>query len=647
MTTPAISCAGSPVAVSRRASSAWACILLLGFHAILAVDAMRREVVTVDEGGHLIAGIVYWHHGAFQVYHVNPPFLKLLAALPVVVSEPKGNDLPDPSFGQRWLYLHDQFMVANASDYQAYLFRARLMIVVLSCIGGWVLFLWSRELFGAGAGLCAVALWAFCPNMLAFAGLVTMDLGAAVFALVAMYVFWRYTRMPGLGRALAAGLVLGYALLTKYTLLVLCPIWLVLWIVGPLRVNWHRRKADLLLDPCVMCVVSLLTINVGYGFKDTCLDLGEFSFMSPTLTGRPIDYDKNESPNQGEIPVNRFRGTWLHGLPVPVPAEYLLGLDEQKSHSDYGYPAYLAGEWRSRGWWYYYLYGLAIKTPLGTFVLTGLAAWLAWKQRSFRLGWYDELTIWLPALVSFGLVSSQTGINSHFRYVLPALPFLFLGISRTGILLEDWWNTRGADKSTSGSVKGLGALASVILMSLGWNVVSVLRTHPHELSYFNEIVGGPDNGWKHLIDSNIDWGQDLLYLKQWLDEHPEAQPLGLAHFGLMDPSLLGIKYRLPPQGSGEELTSDGPLGSANAVGPQPGWYAVSVNFLCGMQFGTYDADGQWRSLPAGAYCYFQDFQPVAKAGYSIFIYHVTEEEANSARQKLGLPPLAHQENARP
>lgn len=147
---------------------------------------------------------------------------------------------------------------------------------------------------------------------------------------------------------------------------------------------------------------------------------------------------------------------------------------------------------------------------------------------------------------------------------------------------------------------------------------SSLWAYPHSLSYFNELVGGPKGGPAHLLDSNVDWGQDLLYLRRWLDAHPEARPLGLAFHGKYDARAVGIDSVAPPPGPpAAHLAQD-------QTGPLPGWYALSVTEIRG---------------PHGYFGYFLRFEPVAMAGYSICIYHVTMEEANRVRRELGLVDL--------
>jgi hypothetical protein len=192
------------------------------------------------------------------------------------------------------------------------------------------------------------------------------------------------------------------------------------------------------------------------------------------------------------------------------------------------------------------------------------------------------------------------------RYVLPLFPFVLVSTSKLGgYLRPERWKA--------------GALVAVLLV---WAAVSSLAIHPHYLSYFNEGAGGPANGHHHLLESNTDNGQDLLFLKDWLERHPEAHPLGLAYYGTVDPRLVGIAFTLPPPD------------------PRPGYYAVSINYVRGSCLvPPPDGRGDWAPLPRDHYAYFRQFPPVAKAGYSLFIYHLTPDEANYVRQRLGLFPL--------
>jgi hypothetical protein len=589
-----------------------ACGLLLVAHGTLAVDAARQHNITMDEGGHLLSGLIAWEYGRVDVYPVNPPLIKLIASFPWCLTQTKlPEDLPyTPSL--RWSEQENQFVRANQNHYQDLTVRARCTVVVLSILGGILIYRWSSQLFGTAAGLVGLALWSFCPNVLTWAGVATVDLGATVFGLAAMYALRHYFRYPDWFAALWTGLILGLALLTKFTLLVLYPVFVLLGAAA-----WRQSRSSpsspgvviRLLHLALIFFISIFVIDAGYGFRGVGRQLGSFSFRCHALTRE-----------DNGIRTNRFRNTWLGHLPIPLPAVFLTGLDKQKSDDDANLPAYLRGQWQKGGWWYYYLYGLAVKLPLGTLVLIVLCGMLALCGSRYRASVINELLLWLPAGSILLLISSQTGINSHLRYVLPMFPFFFVGISRVGLLLVDFGNRLGWRPRTP----LLGA--ALVVAALGWNISAAVRIHPHYLSYFNELAGGPENGWRHLLDSNIDWGQDLLFLKRWTEAHPEARPLHLAYDGGIDPHLLGFEYQAAPLGYSLARTS-----------LSPGWYAVSVNFVYGPAWTDHDESGHQIPFGSGPYNYFSYFAPVDKAGYSLFIYHITLEDADRVRIRRGEP----------
>ncbi len=604
-----------------------AVVTVLTLHSVLLLHSLRHNFVTVDEVGHLAAGVSHWDTGTYGAYRVNPPLPRMLAVLPVLAARPERDYhqlrlVNVPGERAEWMVGSD-FLAANEGRYFDLVCLGRLAGVAWSLAGALVVFCWARQLYGPRAGFVALVLWCFGPNVLAHAQLLTPDVPAATAGVVATYAFWRYLRSPSFALACLCGVLLGIAQLTKYTLLALYAVWPVLGLLAIKagRAQSGRNKSGGVKTAHVLAILLLsgLVINAGYEFSDTCRPLGEFRFVSRTLGDDPPD---GRSVYRGGRFGNGFRDTWLGSVPVPLPADYVLGIDVQRRDFESGLPSYLAGTWQYRGWWYYYLYALAVKVPLGIWVLVLWGIVLSLSGHPGSAGWRDELTLWLPTLSVLFLVSSQTGFNHHMRYVLPVFPFAIIGTSKLAYFLRPArWKT------------GLAVIAL-----LGWSAVSSLSIHPHYLSHFNELGGGPDNGHDHLVDSNIDWGQDLLFLKKWLDEHPEARPLGLAYFNIIDPRIAGVEFTLPPYGPhagpppGEE--------AALRLGPQPGYYAVSVNYLRGFtSIGPPDGKGGHASLPRHAYAYFRAFQPVAKAGYSIYVYHVTLEEANRARQRYGLPPL--------
>lgn len=134
------------------------------------------------------------------------------------------------------------------------------------------------------------------------------------------------------------------------------------------------------------------------------------------------------------------------------------------------------------------------------------------------------MVLLLPAVVLFLFVSSQTGFSRHFRYVLPAFPFVLIWIGKVACAAQRKPRTIGV----------------LVVGAMIWSAASSLWIYPHSMSYFNEAVGGPRRGGEHLLDSNIDWGQDLLYLKRWLDDHPDVTLDGLAYHGSYPATLAGI-----------------------------------------------------------------------------------------------------------
>jgi hypothetical protein len=571
-------------------------------HVALLVWGARRQSPTLDEPAHLVAGISHWRFGTFDLYRVNPPLVRALAAIPVLFAD-HAEDWHhyDPTPGSRSeVSIGNAFAAANRARFLFLHIAARWGCIPLSLVGAYVCYRWARELYGEPAGIVAMGLWCFDPNILAHGQLITPDVGAAALGVAASYAFWRWLREPTWMQTLIAGTMLGIAELTKTTLLVFFALWPVVWLAW----RWPARRAlapgewkKQSLQVPAMLLLGLYLINCGYGFEGSLQKLGEYHFVSNALGG--------PAPTSG-VPGqrgNRFSGTCAGSFPVPLPANYVMGVDMQMAEFDRAQPSFLRGEWRRGGWWYYYLYALGVKLPLGTWVLVLLAIGATLCHRRYSASWRDELALLAPILAILILVSSQTGMNHHMRYVLPVFPFAFVWMSKAARAVEfrHW------------------PVATIAGLALAWSVVSSLGVYPHSLSYFNELAGGPRGGHYHLHNSNIDWGQDLLYLKEWYDDHPEIRPLQTAYFGSLDPEIAGIDSSNVPRAPGGR-----PYLPSERTGPIPGWYALSVNEI---------------HRRTGEYEYFLRFEPAAMAGYSIYIYHITLEEVNRVRRDLGLPEL--------
>ena len=649
----------TPYLSARRAALIAAALLSLQYG--LAASSLVRENPTVDEVAHMPAGLSYWQRGTFRLYPHNPPLVKLVAALPVYlaspVSEPlytvaawTGSSPSQADFGQL-------FAALNADRYFELFTRARLLMPLFATIGGVVIYLWSSRLYGKAGGLLSLALWCFCPNILAHCRLVTSDVGATSLGVAATYLFRRYTLAPTWRRAAAAGIALGLAELTKFSLLTLYVIWPAIWLLNESltgsREGRLTRVTRAVAHGAFIVVLSILVIDAGYGFEGVGTPLGKFDFASRGLLTRP-GVTPRSSPNQllqlsWKHRVNRFRDTPLADLPCPLPRYYMLGSDEQKievdglpirwfdpSHPDpdeiTGYPVYLNGDLRRHGWWYYYLDTLAYKVPEGTWILVALSLFRLVESRRSRAEWVDELTLLIVPATVLGAMSFLTDICLGLRYILPIFPYLFIGAGK----VVPW--AAAHPRPTRRLAQAL------IALSVGLTAAATVSIHPHYLAYFNLVSGGPANGPSHLIDSNVDWGQDLVGLREWLRRNAPDEPVGLAYFGQINPSIFRLRndpidWFLPPPrpGTMAPMPASPKLAQARigpAPRPKPGLYAISVNAAYGLPWRYYDQSPTvwfhaWNAFKPGTYSYFRRFRPIARIGGSIYVYRLSEDDVRS------------------
>ncbi len=568
-------------------------------HVGLLVFGIFTNGPSWDEVGHLPAGIAHWETGRFAPYRVNPPLPRMIATFPLTYFDAGVDWRWNPEYtGDRPEFsLGKEMMEVNGPDYLFFLRVARLMCLPFAVLAVWVIWRWARELFGPLGGMLSVTVWCFSPMVLVNSQMIMPDAPAAACGVLAAYVFRRWLFDGTLLWAFLAGVAMGIAELTKFTWLILFFLWPLQWllhrlVLRPARTFWGDAKhLAFILGTC------LFVINLGYGFSGTGTRLGAYRFLSTSLGGGRLHNGTED------VQGNRFRGTVLASLPVPLPAEMINGIDRQKLDFEGGYDSYLRGEWRSRGWWYYYLYALAVKEPIGYLLLAVLATMTSPRFLRSPGGRAEAQCLLVPSVALLVFVSSQTGFSHHLRYILPAMPFLAIWV---GASCRDF----PLNKKT--------ACAACVLAGVG--AASSLALFPHSHAYFNEFAGGPKNGPLHLLNSNVDWGQGILRLQKWAREHPEEPLDGVAH---ALPGRLGIKSitDLPvtdvPKFFPEQKES---LGNP---GPSPGRYAIGV---CNIYA---DSSGL---------AYFQKLKPAANVGYSYYIYDVSGAEVDRLRRDAGWPP---------
>ncbi|QDU05404.1 hypothetical protein V6x_51410 [Gimesia chilikensis] len=577
-------------------------ILLLGYSSLTHSPAL-------DEVGHLAAGIYCWEHKQFDVYRVNPPLVREVAAIPAVLnsaSQPWERYSRGIITRPEWNLGRD-FIEKNPNTWKWYFISARWILIPFQLLGSFVCYLWATKLFGKDSGLIVLILWCFSPNLLAWGATITPDATSASMGVLAGYSYWKWLREPNWQHALFAGLSLGLAELTKTTWIVLFGLWPILWLFWQYLETKNSNSISVstkLKQLIFILFLGVYLLNLGYGFIGSLQKVKNYQFASRTFAGP-------NSITDGGNGGNIFAKSWIGEIPLPVPSDYLSGIDLQKLDFERGSWSYLNGEWKANGWWYYYIVAVLLKVPTGILLLSLLALFLSISRFKFlHFDWKSEIVLIAPAIVIFVLVSSQTGFSIYLRYILPCFPFVFIWISKVGLIL--------CQKNK--------LLLMTLYFSLVWFVVSSLWVYPHSMSYFNELAGGPTKGYRYLLDANIDWGQDLFYLKKWYDDHPDARPLFLDCHTSISPQKFGISSELPPQGFDRTENEDPlPLSELKNKGPRPGWYALSVHILNNRK---------------GSYNYLlQHFKPVTTIGYSIYIYDIKLDEANQVRRIMGLPEL--------
>jgi hypothetical protein len=545
--------------------------LILVLHSILVGTLAYRHSVTFDETGHVAAGLVHWKHSDFSMYAVNPPLTRLVAMLPTM---PLAGSYDVPQYSGFVEHRAELPVgVKFATEHEHYLtcvFIARIACIPFSWIGGMVCYYWARSLYGWHAGLAALILWCFSPNIQANACQVLPDLAATSLVVSTCFVL-RSWLMPERAKSpLLLGCILGVTLLTKFTTVVLIPIILVVVIVSAFQSQnqtYARSFVSVIRQLSICFAIALLVINSGYFFEETFVPLGEYEFVSESLSG--IKRDEN-------MKGNRFLNPYTQQIPIPVPKNYILGIDLAKFEFERGYWSYLCGEFQNHGWWYFYLYALAVKEPIGFWGLAIIAC-LSNVCHIFNRKLRSEE--WLLVGTSAAIlitVSAQTGYTHHLRYVLPVLPLWYI---------------------LSSAISCNRKLAVIQVSLVIGFVVSSCSCFPNQISYFNECVGGPSNGWKHLATSNYDWGQNLVDLRDWQERNSDKKPLFVKSSGAVPVSVYGIQAIAPRT----EVAENG------EVSYPTGWYAICVDEML-------KVDSTLRR--------FLKLEPEERVAYTVFIYRL-------------------------
>ena len=542
--------------------------LLLAIMAGAQIGSAVQESPTNDEPVHLTAGYVYLTTGEYSMDLSHPPLGRMLAALPLLA-------LPLKHIPAEKAWPEFKTLVwGNQIPADTILLRARLVIIALTFLFGAWLGWWTRRHFGWPVALLALAFFAFDPTFIAHGHYVTTDLIASLGIFLTCTLWADFLLKPGWKSLAAAALGLGFALASKYSALFLL-------LVLPLLYGaaWWRNRGrpfftwyGAIATFVVMSAGASLLVVLSYAPEVSTLILsprsGKVRKPLPTPPAAPEtasdEIPAAVGPDTGLLSFGYFRGL-----------RELLQLDSE------GYPSYLLGHFRRQGWWEYFPIAFLVKTPTGVLVACVIAVLSLWHGRRHPPPVLLSLCLALPPMVYFAL-AMRSSINIGVRHILPIYPFLYVLLA---FVLIDYgpFLLRGAWRWT--------IVVLIVLIS-----AESLSVYPHYLAFFNWTSGGPVNGSRYLLDSNIDWGQDLKNLAIFVEDH-HMTPLCTALFGAAPASYYGIIAR--------DLNQTGmPEGVENL----PCVVAVSVNVLRGL----YNAPTKFAPLPQR--------RPVARVGYSVYIY---------------------------
>lgn len=548
--------------------------VLLGFFAQVFTSSLIKTP-TFDEPAHIGAGFSYLKTGEFRINLQHPPLLKEIGALPLLLMGarwPMGEIEwrtmgPEIQPDLQWRLGND---VIFANDPDRLMFWSRLPFILLALVLGGTIFAWGRRMLGPVAAFGALVLFALDPTIIAHAALVTTDVGSTTFATLFLFALWRYLNHRTLQRLLWCGAALGAALASKFSMIFLLPIAVVL-LFGAAR--WIPAmvpaRSSSLIDPYA---------SAGAGSR---IVWAAYALLAIAVVGALV-----------------IHATYFFSS---SPHLYLEGIRRINADHDLAYRPYMAGQLRP-WFWSYYLVCYLLKEPIPLLALVAVGAWLVARRAAGSA--MDRAFLAVPPLVFFAAYTCFSD-NLGMRYLIPALPCLYL-IGGAGF---------------AALVRGGGGgrrLAAVLLCA--WLAVAAAGIYPDHLSYFNEaacvlkkpsllgIDGGSRCGTYWLDDSNVDWGQGLGQLIAWLNRHRDETMIRFAYFGSIRPERYGLLHDR--------------IGVEEILRPPPfGRYVVSAHFIARARGRLYERHG------TGPGNWLLHTRPTAIVGHAYHVYDVPRPAA--------------------
>lgn len=442
------------------------------------------------------------------------------------------------SWGKKGIYNEGAAILYARNHYDRVLALARLGILPFFWLGCVVIYWWTRRSFGEPAAFFATFFFTFLPPILAHAGLATTDMALTATFGAAFLAMLLWLERPSWTRSAWFGVALAAAILSKFSVFAFFP-------------------SAVLAAFIVYCVLERPTFGSLIEIaKPRILPLGLAALVTVILVWAGYRFSFN-------------------GVPAP---ELWQGIRDVMEHNAKGHPGYLLGEYRETGWWYYYPVVLAVKTPLALLALFVVGAMLCWKRRRDANGVY-----WIPAAFVAGILifAAFSRINIGVRHVLP----VYFGISIIAALGAcQLWSSKSAAAHWT--------LAGLML----WMVATSVLAHPDYLPYFNAIAGNQPE--KILVDSDLDWGQDMKRLSARLREVGAQE----VYFNPFISAFLEAVHGFPP------------IHPLDPQEPSPGWNAVSLTPLKLDRLGLKRTYLDFKLWP-------DEIPPRERVGKSVLLYY--------------------------
>ena len=584
------------------------------FMAIVSFSLAWTDSLTFDEVAHISAGYTYAKAHDYRLNPEHPPLLKVLSGIAILPLRPNFDwnanfwtTSNNGEYGQWDAGRHLLHQANNNTDWLA--FWARVPVVIISLLFGLFLFFWGKKLGGIITGLFALILYAFDPNILGHNHFVTTDIAIAVAIGVAFYFFLQFIKKPTWTNALIGGLILGAAQATKFSAIILLPIFTLILITYPIIKYYKRDESrwktlwQYILKGVFSLIIMFFTVWIIYvpvSYKMT-------SEILPPITevkSQPEKYARDKYLTNFILKANNNTVT----RPLAV---YAQGLMQVLSRVNDGNVTYFLGNVSSDASMIYFpfvfvakqtlihmfFYCITITLIVITFVRGGFNLFTQKLHtsiiqfRTFVLNRFHELT--LGTFVIFYSYLSVTGnLNIGFRHLFPMMPLIYILSAK--IIIDSYKTLRNPQRKN---------IVRTAFMTLIITLVAVVvSTYPYYMSYFNTLFGGPMNGWHYVTDSNADWGQDLKRLNAYLNKHPEIDKIRITYFGGDD-----IHNRLGEDKYILWWDSKRPIES--------GYYALSTFFI---QESIHDKKKAYDD----SYRWLEDYEPIDQVGTSFLIYKI-------------------------